>query len=420
MLFQVIGIFGSSSSSSGSRFHHKHKPRPWQKRAHKMKQRRRSLAYHLVIKCCRRSGLLALNGLKILLPEWCKHLRWKRKNARSRKLYGEWNQHFFKPPSKISSTVLHNWCYGDRDYTQLPHLLRSLNGMQHLQEWKNQATAQSVVNRLNVFWCSLENNAEHCNYSTSFESVPLIWDTGASLGLIPYKADFFDYVEVNSPVRDVTKMNYVIGFGTVIYKFKNDKGEDVFLPCIAYHLPTADICLFCPQAYHQMHDYYSTINSKRVIKLLKENNIVIPIDSGPSNLPMVWDPSVSAEKQREIGQGFVSKLVFCNLPGMNSMFQVPTFNSTVNQVGKDSWEDVWDDLICPCVGSDQNINLSGPQRELLTWHWKLSVGMQRIQEMMRETNAIDNNGKEMILPPVIPPKSASTPSCPIPKCHSCE
>ena len=84
---------------------------------------------------------------------------------------------------------------------------------------------------------------------------------------------------------------------------------------------------------------------------------MIPIDSGPSNLPMVLDPLVSTEKQREIGLSFVSKLEFCDLPGMNSVFQVPTT----------SWEDDWKNLICPCVGSDENINLSGPWKELLTW-----------------------------------------------------
>ena len=89
-------------------------------------------------------------------------------------------------------------------------------------------------------------------------------DTGDSLGLTPYRADFFDYLEVNIPVSNVTKMNYVVGIGTVIYKSQNNKGEDVFLPCIAYHLPSANICLFIPQTYHQMHNYYSTINSKRV------------------------------------------------------------------------------------------------------------------------------------------------------------
>jgi hypothetical protein len=237
--------------------------------------------------------------------------------------------------------------------------------------------------------------------------MPLVWDTGASLGLTPYRADFFDYVEVNILVRDVTKTNYVVGIGTVIYKFQNDKGEDVFLPCIAYHLPTADICLFSPQTYHQMHKFHSTINGKRVVMHLKEHNIAIPIDSGPSNLPMVWDPSVSAEKQREIDLSFVSKLEFCDLLGMNSVFHVTT----------SSWKDDWKNLICPCVGSDKNINLSGPQKELLTWHWKLGVSMQWIQEMMTETKAVDDDGKETILPPVIPPKFASTSCCPIPKCH---
>jgi hypothetical protein len=289
-----------------------------------------------------------------------------------------------------------------------------------LHEWKDQSTVQLVVDRLNVFCCSLENNTGQCNHGSSFESTPLVWDSGASLGLTTYKADFFDYVEVNIPVRDVTKTNYVVGIGTVMYKFQNDKGDDVFLPCIAYHLPTADIHLFSPQTYHQMNNSHSTITGKQVVMHLKEHNIVIPIDWGPSNLPMVWDPSVSAEKQREIGLSFVSKFEFCGFPGMTSVLQVPMLNSTVNKMANNSWEDVWEDLICPCVGSDENINLSGPQKELLTWYWKLGVVMQRIQEMMRETKAVDDNGKETILPPIIFPKFASTPSCPIPKCHSCE
>jgi hypothetical protein len=83
---------------------------------------------------------------------------------------------------------------------------------------------------------------------------------------------------------------------------------------------------------------------------------------------MVWDPSVSAEEQREIGLHFTSKLEFCDLPGMNSVFEVPSLNSAVDKVVQESWEDVWDALICPCVGIDENINLSGPQKELLTWH----------------------------------------------------
>ena len=69
---------------------------------------------------------------------------------------------------------------------------------------------------------------------------------------------------------------------------------------------------------------------------LKDHNIVIPIDSGPSNLPIVWDPSVSAEEQREIGLHFTSKLESCDLPGMSSVFKVPSLNSTVNKVVQES------------------------------------------------------------------------------------
>ena len=79
-----------------------------------------------------------------------------------------------------------------------------------------------------------------------------------------------------------------------------------------------------------MHNYSSTITGKQVVMHLKDHNITIPIDSGPSNLPMIWNPSVSAEEQREIGLQFVSKLEFCDLPGMSSMFQVSSFHSMVD------------------------------------------------------------------------------------------
>ena len=147
---------------------------------------------------------------------------------------------------------------------------------------------------------------------------------------------------------------------------------------------------------------------------------MIPIDSGISNLPMVWNPSVSAEKQREIGLTFVSRLEFCGLSGVDSMFQFPSSKSTFNTAVHELLDDVWETNICPCIGKEDNANLSGPQKELLTWHWKLGVGMDLIQKMMRENKAVDDNGCETILPPVIPPKFASTPNCPIPKCHSCE
>ena len=154
-IMALFGTFGSSPMSWMSWHALKRrlqgKSRPWHTRAHKMRRRRR-LAYHLVCKCCHRKRLITLNGTPIFLPEWCKHKCWKKKNAKSRSSYRPRNRRFFKPASKISNITLHNWCYDSgQDFTQLPRLLNSLNGTQQFHDWNHQSTAQSVVNRLNVF-----------------------------------------------------------------------------------------------------------------------------------------------------------------------------------------------------------------------------------------------------------------------------
>jgi hypothetical protein len=64
----------------------------------------------------------------------------------------------------------------------------------------------------------------------------LIWDTGGSCGLTPLKSNFIDYFECDIDVRDVTK-----GIGTTLHKFVDDAGNDVYLPCVSYHLPTTDV-----------------------------------------------------------------------------------------------------------------------------------------------------------------------------------
>ncbi len=87
----------------------------------------------------------------------------------------------------------------------------------------------------------------------------LIWDTSALFGLTPFRSDFIGYVEWDIPVRDVTKVNQVVGIGTTIHKFTDVNGNPVYLPCVSYHLPKTDVCLFSPQTYHQMHGGYSEV-----------------------------------------------------------------------------------------------------------------------------------------------------------------
>ncbi len=61
-----------------------------------------------------------------------------------------------------------------------------------------------------------------------------------------------------------------------------------------------------------------------------------------------------------------------------------------------------------------------PQKELLLWHWKLGIGMQRIRAMMRNRTFNDPFGRTQVHPSIIKTKFASTASCAILKCQSCE
>ena len=95
--------------------------------------------------------------------------------------------------------------------------------------------AAEVVHLVHKFDVSLELGA--VNKHATLWNCPLAWDTGASFGLTPFRADFIDYVECQIPVKDISKTNIVVGIGTTLHKFMIE-GEPIWLPCLSYHLPT--------------------------------------------------------------------------------------------------------------------------------------------------------------------------------------
>ena len=72
------------------------------------------------------------------------------------------------------------------------------------------------------------------------------------------------------------------------------------------------------------------------------------------------------------------------------------------------------------VSSEANQNLSSAQKELLLWHWKLGISMQRIQELMRVVEVKEPDGTVATMPCVITPKIKSAAYCPIPLCQLCQ
>jgi hypothetical protein len=209
----------------------------------------------------------------------------------------------------------------------------------------------------------------------------LIWDTGASAGLTPFRSDFIDYVKCVIDVRDITKVNKVVGIGTMLHKFVDNNGNHVYLPCVSYHLPLTDVRLFSPQVYHQLHGGHSVVNGDKVVmKFHKEGALnSIPIDRNTTNLPIVHNSVVSEKVKREHASKFRSALHATGLYAALNYFADVSVNQNLSTLSRKQGPI----SSFPCDGGLKNKNLSMLQKELLLWHWKLGIGMQRLQAMMQ-------------------------------------
>jgi hypothetical protein len=199
--------------------------------------------------------------------------------------------------------------------------------------------------------------------------------------LTPFQCDFIDYVKSEIDARDITKVNKVVGIGTTLHKFMDNNGNHVYLPCVSYHLPTTDVRLFSPQIYHQLHGGHSMVNGDEVVmKFCKEGaSISIPINRNTTNLPVVHNSFVSEKVKRKHASKFRSALHATGLYAALDYFA----NMSVNQNLSTSLRKQGPVSSFLCVGGLKNENLSMPQKELLLWHWKLGIGMQRLQAMMQ-------------------------------------
>ena len=72
-----------------------------------------------------------------------------------------------------------------------------------------------------------------------------------------------------------------------------------------------------------------------------------------------------------------------------------------------------------CVGAPSNQKLSGPQKDLLLWHWKLGVSMYRIQDLMRPRKFEEQNSNINILTMIINTKFPAARNCVVPSSESC-
>ena len=105
---------------------------------------------------------------------------------------------------------------------------------------------------------------------------------------------------------------------------------------------------------------------------------MITICCEQANLTIVYNYFVSLKDKKEVGPHIRSKMDYFNLSNIDFFGDLQTSTEMVN--GKHGFESMiknehehYTQLCGPCVGENENQNVSNDQKELLLWHWKWGI-----------------------------------------------
>jgi hypothetical protein len=112
--------------------------------------------------------------------------------------------------------------------------------------------------------------------------------------------------------------------------------------------------------------------------------IAIPIDRNGTNLPVVRNLLVSEKIKKKHAYRFRSALNATRLYAALDYFGSLSLSRQSKQGLCSSFQ---------CVGGLVNENVMMARKELLLWHWKLGIKMQRLQAMMRNRTFKDPFGR---------------------------
>jgi hypothetical protein len=268
-----------------------------------------------------------------------------------------------------------------------------------------------------------------------YRNIPAIVDSGASHGLTFSRHDFITYEKCHITVKAVGAENTVIGMGIVLYKMRATNGNICLVPGIAYHLPSCNLRLMSPQSYHQTYKGFSQLDGSEYTFFLapaangpERHEIRIPIND-KTNLPMIFDVSTTGKEKSD------AKPFFVNSIRMHQHFSGMFFGTwrCSYDYRDEGEEDEYEfrplmhlsgktKMSClGCLSDDSNPNLSTGQKELLLWHYRLGISTKHVQHLMKEHERKDEEGNVVVIPPVIPAKSADAVKCdPSIRCATCE
>ena len=237
---------------------------------------------------------------------------------------------------------------------------------------------------------ALGRGAYNATNGSNRHEMPIVIDTGCSVSLTPFLEDFITEIGPSqvSEMLGIADSVAVKGEGRVEWKVRDVWGRKIVVRTTALYVPKATIRLFSPQYYLQEADGGELTLTKEKATFTSVDGSVgeFPYQDG-SNLPFML------EHQCICQAGLSSKCV-------------------LNLTTTDSIE------LAQGLLRENNANLSGPQKELMLWHYRLAhAGQALLQSLMMSPKADVGVPSE---PPLIPTKLTGTPRCAQVKCPACQ
>lgn len=218
-------------------------------------------------------------------------------------------------------------------------------------------------------------------------TAPIVIDTGASVSVTPFKTDFVGPIQVlpSSSVRGLVGSTKIHGIGPVKWTLRDMNGIVAAIETPAYYIPDADIRLFSPQVYLQSNESGSLLLTAKTVTLTLSDSTKLAFPYNDSNnLPLMLED-----------RAFKPRICFVGV--------------SVGELATAAMSEFAQFL---SVADESNQNITGPQKELLAWHWRLGhIGFTWLQWLMRA-----REGRA----PVIATKHRLTATCPPPLCAACQ
>ena len=206
-------------------------------------------------------------------------------------------------------------------------------------------------------------------YLLAHDACPVIFDTGASVSVSPHAKDFVSWIhrtKGRNKLSGLSNNTEVAGVGIVEWTVKDDRGRSIISALAHITYPSATVRLLSPQQYFkEQNDGKMTVTSTGASFQFPTTKNVLTfhlIDGGP-DLPMSYVHIADTSTPRAL------------------------INSVV---------------------AEQNTNLTGPQKELLRWHFKLGhFNLQWLQSLTR----VREGESEPVLPTRLPKRPRANFHC---------